>query len=109
MISFKLSLLLVSKFCNCRRFSGDYKPSNWKEYNKFIIVFVIFPYPLMLASCALFVYEDGFYSYAGFLAIEVVIVSSAMVILALLDALGNCRCGKPSKKGGRDLKQTRNT
>ena len=62
----------------------------------------------MLASCALFVHEDGFYSYAGFLAIEVAIVSSAMVILALLDALGNCRCSRPSKKGVRDLKQAKN-
>jgi hypothetical protein len=90
--------LLVSKCCNATRFSGDYKPSNWKEYNKFVIVFVMFPYPIMLASCALFVYEDGFYSYAGFVAIELVIVTTAMVILSLLDALGNCRCSGGSKK-----------
>jgi hypothetical protein len=96
--SFKFSLLLVSKLCNARRFSGDYKPSNWKEYNKFVIVFVVFPYPLMLASCALFVYEDGFYSYAGFVAIELVIVTTAMVVLSLLDALGNCRCKGTSKR-----------
>jgi hypothetical protein len=108
LFSFKFSLLLVSKFCNARRFSGDYKPSNWKEYNKFVIVFVVIPYPLMLASCALFVYDDGFWSYAGFVAIELVIVSSAMVILALLDALGNCAC-KTAKKKSRDGKRTENT
>lgn len=85
--SFKYSLLLISYFCKMKRFKGDYSPLNWKQFNRFSLAFVIIPYPTMMFACGYHLYVDGLFSYASFVAIEVIIISSILASLMMLDAI----------------------
>jgi hypothetical protein len=46
----------------------------------------------MMAACALFLFENGFYSYPGFVSIEVCIISTFMAVIGILDALSSIKC-----------------
>ena len=91
-ISFKFSLLLVSYFWMSPRFKGDYSALNWKQFNRFSLSYIIVPAPVMVFSCAYFIYVDGVFSYAAFAAMEVAAITTLMTCILLLDAMSTCRC-----------------
>lgn len=91
LFSFKFSLILVSYFFLRPRFKGDYSVVNWKQYNRFALSFFL-PYLFMMAACAHFLVMHGFYSYPGFVAVEVCIISTTMAVMGMLDALSSIKC-----------------
>ena len=98
MISFKFSLILVSYFFNSPRLRGDYSAMNWKQFNRFSLAFCIFPYACMMASCIYFIMTDGFWSYPGFVASEVVFLSSIIQMLLAVDAISAIKCKTVGKR-----------
>lgn len=90
--TFKFSLILVSYFWLRPRFRGDYSALNWKQFNRLSIVFICLPYPLMMLACLYFLLFDGFFSYPGFVAVEVICLSTILMVLLLLDALSSIKC-----------------
>ena len=52
----------------------------------------------MMLSIAYFVYTDGIFSYAGFVSIEVVVISTVMFCMTAVDAMSGCRCNIPREK-----------
>ena len=54
----------------------------------------------MMISIAYFVYTDGIFSYAGFVSIEVVAISTVMFCMMAVDAMTGCRCNLPREKRG---------
>ena len=89
--SFRFSLMLVSYFCMCSCFRGDYSNLNWLHHNRISLAFLVLCYPLMMCATGYFLYTDGLYSYAGFAAIEVIVLSSLMAMMTLLDAITGMR------------------
>lgn len=98
LISFKFSLILVSYFFNSPRLKGDYSAMNWKQFNRFSLAFILLPYACMMASCILFIMTDGFWSYPGFVAAEVVVLSTFVAILLMIDAVSAIKCKTVGKK-----------
>ena len=98
MFTFKFSLILVSYFWLRPRFRGDYSALNWKQFNRLSIVFICLPYPLMMLACFYFLLFDGFFSYPGFVALEVIVLSTILMVLLLLDALSSIRCKTVGKE-----------
>ena len=96
--TFKFSLILVSYFWMRPRFKGDYSAHNWKTFNRLSISWIILPYPIMMISCLWFLLIDGFFSYPGFVAVEVIVLSTILMILLLLDALSSIKCKTVGKK-----------
>ena len=92
LFTFKFSLILVSYFWLRPRFRGDYSALNWKQFNRLSIVFICLPYPVMMIACAWFLLFDGFFSYPGFVAVEVIALSTILMVLLLLDALSSIKC-----------------
>lgn len=91
-VSFKYSLILVSYMWNYPQYRGDYTAMNWTQFNRISFSFLFISYPLMMGSCAYYIAELGFWSYAGFAACEVVVISTILAVLMLLDALSSIRC-----------------
>jgi hypothetical protein len=52
----------------------------------------------MMLSVAYFVYTDGIFSYAGFVCIEVVAISTVMFCMMAVDAMTGCRCNIPKER-----------
>jgi len=53
----------------------------------------------MMFACAYYLYIDGLFSYASFVAIEVIAISTLMACLMLLDAISALKCNtKPDSK-----------
>jgi len=52
----------------------------------------------MMASCIYFIATEGFWSYAGFVAAEVVCLSSIMTILLAIDAISAIKCKTVGKR-----------
>jgi hypothetical protein len=92
LVSFKFSLILVSWFCLSPRLRGDYSAMNWKHFNRFSMAFILLAYPIMMVTCCVFLYTDGFFSYPGFVALEVITLSSTLMMLMTLDALSAIKC-----------------
>lgn len=46
----------------------------------------------MMAACGIFLVTDGMWSYAGFVCVEVVALSSILATLTMLDAFSVLRC-----------------
>ena len=92
LVSFKFSLILVSYFFNSPRLKGDYSAMNWKQFNRFSLAFILLPYLCMMASCAIFIMTDGFWSYPGFVAAEVIVLSTFIAVLLGLDAISAIKC-----------------
>ena len=92
LISFKFSLILVSYFFNSPRLKGDYSAMNWKQFNRFSLAFILLPYACMMASCVIFIMTDGFWSYPGFVAAEVVLLSTFIAVLLAIDAISAIKC-----------------
>ena len=46
----------------------------------------------MMIACAWFLMFDGFWSYPGFVALEVIVLSTILMVLLLLDALSSIKC-----------------
>ena len=46
----------------------------------------------MMGSCAYYLVKVGFWSYAGFAACEVILLSTMLAVLMLLDALSSVKC-----------------
>ena len=106
-ISFKFSLILVSNFFGSARLNGDYSAMNWKQFNRFSLAFVIFPYSCMMAACGYFILTDGFWSYPGFVAGEVIVLSSLQAMLLAIDAISAIKCktvGKSKSKKAKVVK-----
>ena len=97
LVSFKFSLILVSYFFNCNRLKGDYSAMNWKHFNRFSIAFLV-PFGCMMAACIYFIMTDGFWSYAGFVAVEVICLSSIIMMLLAIDALSAIKCKTVGKR-----------
>jgi hypothetical protein len=51
LVSFKFSSIAVSNLCQAQRFKGEYTPQNYKDFNAFLLVFMLSAYPLMMACC----------------------------------------------------------
>lgn len=62
------------------------------------LVYVLITYPLMMVSVAYFIYTDGIFSYAGFVSMEVIVVSTIMFCMMAVDAISGCRCNLPREK-----------
>ena len=92
LFSFKFSLILVSYFFGSARLKGDYSAMNWKQFNRFSLAFCLFPYTCMMGACGYFIMTDGFWSYPGFVAAEVVTLSSIMTMLLAVDAISAIKC-----------------
>lgn len=86
-LSFKFSLILVSYLCLKPRFKGDYSALNWKQFNRFGLAFICLPYPIMMFACSYYLYTEGLFSYASFVAIECIALSTLIASLMLLDAV----------------------
>ena len=71
---------------------------NWKQFNRFSLAFCIFPYACMMASCIYFIMTDGFWSYPGFVASEVVFLSSIIQMLLAVDAISAIKCKTVGKR-----------
>ena len=52
----------------------------------------------MMASCVYFILTDGFWSYPGFVAAEVISLSSLMAMLLAMDAISAIKCKTVGKK-----------
>ena len=65
---------------------------NWKQFNRFSLAFCLVPYTIMMAACSYFIATDGFWSYPGFVAAEVVVLSSIMTMLLAIDAISAIKC-----------------
>lgn len=46
----------------------------------------------MMFACGYFLWIDGIFSYAGFVAVEVISVSTMTTLLTFLDAISALRC-----------------
>ena len=90
--SFKFSLILVSYFWLRPRFKGDYSKLNWMQFNKFSLIFIILPYATMMCACVYYLATDDFFTYAGFVTIEVIIISSVSTFILFLDAISIIKC-----------------
>lgn len=51
----------------------------------------------MMFSCGYFLYFEGIFSYAGFVAIEVLVISTLSSGVMLMDALTALKCGIPNE------------
>jgi hypothetical protein len=91
-VSFKYSLILISYMWNYPQYRGDYSEMNWTQFNRISFSFLFISYPLMMGSCAYYLSTIGFWTYAGFAAAEVVVISTILAVLMLLDALSSIRC-----------------
>ena len=80
------------------RFKGDYSEQNWRQFNRFSLAFLILSYPVMMFAVIYFIITDGIFSYAGFVAIEVIAISTLMASLMLLDAISALRCRTDPKR-----------
>ena len=98
LISFKFSLILVSYFFGSNRLKGDYSAMNWKQFNRFSMAFIFLPYALMMGSCSYFIMTDGFWSYPGFVAAEVVVLSTFIAMLLAIDAFSAIKCKTVGKR-----------
>lgn len=52
----------------------------------------------MMASCIIFILTDGFWSYPGFVAAEVICLSTFVAILLAIDAISAIKCKTVGKK-----------
>ena len=52
----------------------------------------------MMLACLYFLLFDGFFSYPGFVAVEVIVLSTILMILLLLDALSSIKCKTVGKQ-----------
>lgn len=105
LFSFKFSLILVSNFCGSRRLQGDYSAMNWKQFNRFSLAYCLAPYACMMGACIYFIMTDGFWSLAGFVAAEVICLSTLVAMLLLIDAISAIKC----KTVGKRVKVNRET
>lgn len=55
----------------------------------------------MLFACSYFLYVEGLFSYASFVAIEVIVLSSLAAALMLLDAVSALKCKTASGSSSR--------
>lgn len=97
-VSFKYSLILVSHMWSRPQYSGDYTTMNWKQFNRISFAFLFISYPLMMGSTAYYLATVGFWNYAGFAACEVIVISTNIFILMLLDTLSSVRCRTLGKR-----------
>ena len=97
-VSYKFSLILVSYLWVNPRFKGDYSALNWLQFNKFSLVWICLPYSAMMAACIYFMATDGFFSYAGFLSLEVIMISTISTFMLFLDAISVFRCKKINER-----------
>jgi len=98
LFSYRLSLLSVSNLFKKPLFAGDFSLLNQRHFNRLSLVYILLPYPTMMLSIAYFVYTDGIFSYAGFLGIEVVAISTVMFCMMAVDAMSGCRCNLPRER-----------
>jgi hypothetical protein len=56
----------------------------------------------MLFACGYFLYIEGLFSYASFVAIEVIVISSLAASLMLLDAISALKCKTSESKYKQD-------
>ena len=61
-------------------------------FNKFSLVFICLPYTTMMGACGYFLATNDFFSYAGFVTIEVIVVSSISTFILLVDAFSLIQC-----------------
>ena len=108
-ISFKFSLILVSNFCGARRLKGDYSAMNWKQFNRFSLAYCLAPYACMMFSCIYFIMTDGFWSLPGFVASEVICLSTLIAMLLMIDAISAIKCKTVGKRVKLSEKQPRVT
>jgi hypothetical protein len=62
--------------------------------NKFSLVWICIAYPVMLCACGYYLATETFFSYAGFISIEVIVISSCSTVLMFADAVSVVYCKK---------------
>lgn len=97
-VSYRFSLLSVSYLFKKSVFSGDLSQLNQRHFNRLSLVYILLPYPVMMLSTAYFIYTDGIFSYAGFVSIEVIAISTVMFCMMAVDAMTGCRCNLPKER-----------
>ena len=78
---------------------------NWKQFNRFSLAFCLAPYLCMMGACIYFIMTDGFWSLTGFVAAEVICLSTLIAMLLLIDAISAIKC----KTVGKRVKVNRET
>lgn len=68
------------------------------HFNIISLIFIILPYPLMILTCCYYLYTDTFWSYAGWVSVEVIAVSTLMSSLMLVDAVSVLSCANKKAK-----------
>lgn len=96
--SYRLILLSVSNLFKKPVFAGDFSQLNQRHFNRLSLVYILLPYPTMILSITYFIYTDGIFSYAGFVGIEVVVISTVMFCMMAVDAMSSCRCNIPRER-----------
>ncbi len=59
---------------------------------------------MMMVACGFFLMTDGLFSYAGFVAVEVVAISSTLAVLMMLDAVTVLKCRARKAEKNRNVK-----
>jgi len=86
-VSFKFSMILISYFLLRPRLKGDYDGKQDLQFNIFILVFLLTAFPMIISACLSYLLIDVFWSYGGFAAVEVLIVTLFLASITLTDAI----------------------
>ena len=93
-ISFKFSLLLLSYFYLKREYRGDYGPTQIWYFNLISLIFIAVCVPLICTSTIYYLIDDTIFSYAGFAALETLVLSLLLASLMVVDAISVFKCAK---------------
>ncbi len=82
----------MSNLCTAKRFKGEYTAQDYKDFNVFLLVFMLTAYPLMMVCCVYHLMQYGFFNYPGFMAVECIGISTVAQAVALMEALSVLSC-----------------
>jgi hypothetical protein len=83
LFTFKFQHILLSNLAEKERYAGDFTDECWRVWNKFALVYILLIYPVAVTG-AIFSILDPSSPVAGYMAIEVIIVSTYITILLLM-------------------------
>jgi len=88
-LTYKFSLILLSHLFDQNCCKGDYSSKNWGTFNRLTLVWLLLAYPLQLVGCILFLNQHPLLSPVGFLVLEVLLISTALAVIGLVDVVKN--------------------
>ena len=93
-VSFKFSLLLLSFFYLRREYRGEYGKTQMWYFNLISLVFICLCVPLICTGCIYYLIDDTVFSYAGFAALETLVITLLLASLMVVDAISVFKCEK---------------